>query len=346
MCASNPVIRSSLLTDFVVAVMAPAMQAPLTTAIWSALSATAGVYFGTLVPFGGAMPPNPQAVVYSGKEQACVALGSSTIATLNNTPIVTVLANGTPLVLILDTGAQRTVVTPAAAKRIGGKTPRVEFQREVSGIAAALPSREIELQSFSIREVAIPWHRITVAPIATPPIFLTALDGSLGADVLSAFDIDLDLPHKRITLYAPGHCGSPNWSGHYAMLETGRSRSDHLFFPVLLDDHPITAIIDTGAQHTVLSAAAARLLGVTETALARDRPIKTRGAAGEELNSRVHKFGRLSFASLVIRDPEIVVSDLHLRDADIILGMDFLQTHRIWLSYASFHIFLAKGDAG
>jgi clan AA aspartic protease (TIGR02281 family) len=110
---------------------------------------------------------------------------------------------------------------------------------------------------------------------------------------------------------------------------------------VQLDGHRITAIIDTGAQKTTLSTTIARSMGMTEAALARDRLVKTKGATGKELSSRVHRFDRLDIGSVVVRGPEIVVTDLKVRDADIILGMDFLGSRRLWLSYASFRIFLS-----
>jgi predicted aspartyl protease len=206
-----------------------------------------------------------------------------------------------------------------------------------------LPTREIELQSYRIGDVAIPWRRVTVASITTAAVFPTSLDGVLGTDSLSSFDIDLDLPRHRITLYEPGKCGKsgPNWPGQHARIDAGRSPGDHLFFPVLLDNRRITAMIDTGAQRTTLSTTVALALGVTEAALARDRAIKTRGAANEELHSRLHQFARLEIAPLVIRNPEIVVTDLRLRDADIVLGMDLLGTRRLWLSYKSFRILLS-----
>ncbi len=188
----------------------------------------------------------------------------------------------------------------------------------------------------------IPWHRITVAPIATPPIFSTSLDGVLGVDVLSAFDVDLDLPHHQLMLYERGHCKDPNWSGRYVKLETGHSRSDHLFFSVLLDNHRVTATIDTGSQNTVLSTGAAHRFGLAESSLAHDRPVKTKGAAGEVLNSHVHKFTQLKIGSITIPGPEIVVADLRLPDIDIVLGMDLFRTRRLWLSYAASSIFVAE----
>jgi hypothetical protein len=43
---------------------------------------------------------------------------------------------------------------------------------------------------------------------------------------------------------------------------------------------------------------------------------------------------------MVVRDPEIIVTDLKLSDADLVLGVDFLSSRRLWLSYGSHRIFL------
>jgi clan AA aspartic protease (TIGR02281 family) len=322
------------------------MRAIISGGILTVLSVIAGHADESRPPLAGASALSIVRDVQSAADaNGCSAapVGNTTVATLNSTPLVTVFANGFPLMLLLDTGAQRTVLTPAAAKRIGGQTPRVEFQRGLHGIAGTLPTREIELQSFAVGHAAIPWGRVTVAQIATPPFFSMALDGVLGADAIGRFDIDLDLPRHRMVLYERGACGptGPQWPGRYADISAGRSLSDHLFFPVQLDGHRITAIIDTGAQRTTLSTTMARAMGVTEAVLARDRSTKSKGSAGEELSSRVHRFDRLEIGPIIVRDPEIVVTDLRIRDADIILGMDFLGSRHLWLSYASFRVFLS-----
>jgi hypothetical protein len=49
----------------------------------------------------------------------------------------------------------------------------------------------------------------------------------------------------------------------------------------------------------------------------------------------------LEIGPMVIQDPEVIVTDLKLGDADLILGIDFLSSRRIWLSYGSRRIFLS-----
>jgi predicted aspartyl protease len=270
-------------------------------------------------------------------------VGTVTVATLSNAPIVTLLANGHPVVLLLDTGAERTVLTPTVAERIGAQPPRIEFPQGIRGIAGSLSSREVELRSLVASGVSMPWRRVVVAQVTMAKIFGAPLDGLLGADVLSGFDIDLDLPHQRMVLYERRSCpNGPPWAGPYAAISTGRSRGEHLFFPVQLDGHGITAIVDTGAQLTTLSTTIAVALGVTEAALARDRSIMTQGATAERLNSHIHQFLQLKVGTEIISKPEFVVADIKLKDADIALGADFLKSRRIWLSYGSLQIFLSR----
>ena len=269
-------------------------------------------------------------------------LGEITVATLNNAPIITLLANGHPVVLLLDTGANTTTLRPDVAERIGAQPPRVQFQRQLHGISSTMATREVELRSFVAGGVSLPWRRVAVAPVTTAAVFSAPLDGLLGADVLSGFDIDLDIPHHRMTFYQKGSCpNGPPWNSRYVAIPVGQSADRHLFFPVQLDGRTITGIIDTGAQRSFLSEAAARSLGVTEAALARDPSSITQGISAERLPSLMHRFSGLKIGSELIRDPEFAVGNAKLGGADAILGIDFVLSRRIWLSYGSFAIFLS-----
>jgi predicted aspartyl protease len=273
-------------------------------------------------------------------------IGEITVATLRNAPIVTVVANGAPVTLLLDTGAEWTILTPAAAKRVGAETPRIEFQRQLRGLAGSLATNEVELRSFTAGGVAIPWRRVRVAPLNMPSVFSGPLDGVLGADTLSSFDVDLDLPHHRMVFYGKQSCPSaaPAWTEAYATINARRSFSNHLSFTAQLDGRQIDTFIDTGAQVSVVSSRAALALGVSEAALARDRATVTLGAAAERLNSHLHQFSRIEVGGELVRNPALIVADVSLRDADLILGIDFLSSRRLWLSYGSQQIFLSRGS--
>jgi len=273
-----------------------------------------------------------------------IRLGETAVATLRNAPIVTLSANGVPVTLVIDTGAQGTILTPAVAQRIGAQRPRIEFQRQLHGIAGTLPTDEVELHSFTVGGVAIPWRRVRVASVNVASVFSGPLDGVLGADSLSSFDVDLDLPGRRMVLYEKQTCSgaAPAWTEPYATISAGRSFVDHLFFPVQLDGRRIDAFVDTGSQFTVLSTRTALAMGVTAGTLARDREATVLGAAAERLAARVHRFSLLEIGTEVLRNPEIVVTDVKLSDADLVLGIDFLRARRIWFSYGSRQVFILR----
>ncbi|MBV8771701.1 MAG: retropepsin-like domain-containing protein [Deltaproteobacteria bacterium] len=268
--------------------------------------------------------------------------GKVIMATLNRVPIITISANGHAVTLVLDTGAERTVLTPDVAERIGAQRPSIEFQRQVRGITGDLGSREVELRSFAAGDVPLPWHRVLVAPVTTAKIFPTGLDGFLGADVLSDFDIDLDVPGHEVGLYRKQTCptAAPDWAGRYSTIDTGISRGERLFFPVQLDGRRLTAVIDTGSQVAVLATGSAAALGITEPTLSRDPTLSMRGVTGGSLDSRFHQFGKLEVGTIVVRNPKIAVADLKLSEADLLLGIDFMSSRRVWLSYGSRRIFL------
>jgi predicted aspartyl protease len=316
--------------------------ARLTLALWPL------ALLGALAPIAGhtAEPAAPAVAAPNVAATGCSAkrIGEISVATLNGVPFVTLLANGVPVTLLLDTGAERTVLTPASAQRVGAQPPRVEFDRRLRGIGGTLPIREVELQRFTIGGVPIPWRRIAVAPTTLPTLFFGPLDGVLGADALSYFNVDIDLSRHRMILHDQPPCRdvAPDWAEPYVGIATGRSAAEHLFFPVRLDGREIIAIIDTGARISTLTSKAALALGVSDAVLSGDRSITVRGAAGELVAARIHRFSRVEVAGDAIRDPELIVANLNLRDADLVLGFDFISSRRVWLSYGSRRIFLSR----
>src|SRR5580704_3307441 len=258
-----------------------------------------------------------------------IRLAETAVAMLDNQPIVKVFANSATVLLLLDTGAEATVLTPAAAQRIGAQA-RV-MGRQMHGITRDIPAGELELRSFTIGGVEVPRKRVRVAPIEIVNALSGPLDGVLGTDTLSSFDIDLDLPRRRMTLYQEQSCAiaSPAWAQPYARIAAGRSPRNRLYFSVQLDGRRISALFDTGAQFSVLSTRTALALGVSEGVLARDPAVMVRGADGEQLSAHAHRFFRLEVDGEVIRNAEIDVTEINLNDADFLLGIDFLGSQRV-----------------
>lgn len=267
-------------------------------------------------------------------------LRASLPVTVAGLPMVTATINGRPARLILDTGAESSIVSVAAAKRLG-VTNKFDFARSMRGISESLQTGDARLDSMSLGRAALSYPRVLVGPIALN-LGGVEPDGLLGASLLSEFDLDLDLPSRRLDLYRRIDCPEtlPPWGGRVTTLETTRSLSDHPFFPVRINGQQLSASLDTGAQRTVLAAGAAKRVGVSaETRLA-GSDVRARGAAGETLPAELHVLRNVTVGNVPVRTPVMVTALRLPHDIDMLLGADFLLTHRVWLSYGARRIFI------
>ena len=81
----------------------------------------------------------------------------------------------------------------------------------------AVSGGDARLRSFDPGGMVLSNFRILVGPVSLPSVDGKPIEGLLGADFLGDYEIDLDLAHRRIILYAPPPCpiAAPAWSGNY-----------------------------------------------------------------------------------------------------------------------------------
>jgi predicted aspartyl protease len=295
------------------------------------------------VAAGGCVPAGS---LVAGLPGACGPLfvGELPVALIHNVPLVEVSIDGSQAILVLDTGSQRTVLTPSAAARLG--LPLAEGRRRrFYGLSGSIDSRDVAVRQFSAGGVALRRAEIVVAPITVAHLDNLVPDGVLGADTLTRFDLDLDLPDRRLILYRRQSCPQavPAWSPPYVRVAAAVANGGQPVIPVVLDGRRLPAIVDTGAQRSVVGAEAAATAGVGAAALANDPQTMTHGAAGQVVPSHAHRFGSLLAGGDMARRPVLVVVKNTLADNFLVLGNDFLRVQRIWISYGSRRIFLWRG---
>ena len=271
-------------------------------------------------------------------------LAEVAIELVETLPRVTLSVGGQPIRLVLDTGAERTLVTPEAAKRLR-LTAQAAYPRTVQGLTGGAGANDASLRHLSAGGHALPDAGVLVTGISLPSGPGGPTDGLLGADILADFDVEIDLPHHRLTLYTPRTCPAAPlpWPAPYETIAAHRSLHDHLFFPVTLDGHPWAAVIDTGSQTSVLDAQAA---GLSAAMLGRDPASTVRGATAAVMESHRHQFRRLEVGREAMANPTLTVTRFSLEDADLILGVDFLASRRVWFSYATRQVFVARDADG
>ncbi|MBC7799931.1 MAG: clan AA aspartic protease, partial [Gemmatimonadaceae bacterium] len=178
--------------------------------------------------------------------------------------------------------------------------------------------------------------RAMVADALGPPI-----DGILGINVLVGFELDLDVPQRRLVLYRARPCAAalPPWSGPYTRLPVQQQRTGHLFVSAELDGQPVFGLLDTGASRTTMAVAVARDAGVTLRQLQAAPGGRSRTLDPGGLAFRQQQFRALRIGNDVLESPMLLVADLPPYAGEMIIGGDYLATRRVWMSLLTGMVF-------
>lgn len=259
--------------------------------------------------------------------------------------VVPVGMNGKWVHLVVDTGAERTTISNMAADSLGlPHDPRHKVH--ALGIGGTTTSTEVRIDRLVLGGVHFPIERVAVGSFSLQnPRGLNA-DGLLGADILLAYDLDIDVPGHALTLYRNRSCPTarPPWTQPWVEVTGVQVRKDRLLLPFELDGAQGMALLDTGAQGNVLGVAMTRRMGLTEQILAADPPVHNTGTGGKVI-SRLHLFNRLRIGPLAQNAPAIVVLPADFGVGDALVGEDFLQGRRVWASFRNRQIFLSRLSA-
>jgi len=250
--------------------------------------------------------------------------------------------NGHRLRLLVDTGSERTTLTEAATARL--RLPHiVQSVTRTFGVAGMSASRDVAVPGIDLGGAHLPVDHVAVGRFARDRFSGRRIDGLLGADILLAFDMDIDLPAHQLTLYQVRDCPDfqPPWR-RPTMEITALGRSRELMVVAFdLDGERGTAILDTGAQFDVVRASFARQTGLSPTKMRADPLIRLYGASPGMIRVPLHRFHELRVGPVVIHRPQIEVVPDNSLQVDALLGEEFLRGRRGWLSTATDHLFVS-----
>jgi predicted aspartyl protease len=145
-------------------------------------------------------------------------------------------------------------------------------------------------------------------------------------------------------LYKVRHCAGNflPWTTPYDAVQLHVTWEDTLLLPVSVDGKRFTALLDSGSTGTVLDSAAAEQAGVSANDLAQAATAQGTGAAGVGFQEFAHDFQTLNVGPDTLRDVRLAVLDRTLRGSDMLLGLDYLATRHVWISYRTGQLFIAR----
>lgn len=249
--------------------------------------------------------------------------------------------DGHAVQLQLDTGASASMIEQFVAIQLG--LPADPYrQTNLHGAGGVILSRNtkvdlLELGRKQWRGLSLSSGHLARRFQEDPPVA-----GLLGADRLANFDVELDLPHGRMTLWDVSHCEGDfvPWTAPHFAVPLVRANPNRMLLHVEVDGQPVTALVDWGARSTVVTTAAAERLGVTAAMLAQDRGGTSRGVDQTPVAFHLHAFAQIRIGNEVFHHISTEVADLHVTDVGMLLGADYARTRRIWLSYATRQMFV------
>ncbi len=263
--------------------------------------------------------------------------------------LVPLMVNGIGANFVLDTGAERSLVTPDAVRRLDLALDQW-VGTTMGGVGGVVEHQNADPRSLALGGVALQRHTIThdtsLTVGALPEMGVgEPVDGLLGRDFLSVFDLQLDMAAHRLTLYAVPGCSGRflPWTLPYASVPATTPMTHALILPITLDAHRLTALLDTGASASVITLPGMIRLGLTAASLAGDPGGAARGLGRQAPEMRRHRFASLQIGSETQRNPVLWVAPVRVAPiVDALLGADWLaMQRRVWISFATSQVFFA-----
>jgi gag-polyprotein putative aspartyl protease len=114
-----------------------------------------------------------------------------------------------------------------------------------------------------------------------------------------------------------------------------------------VDLYPLRAILDTGATASLITRPNALRAGVTAAMLEEDPLVAGSGIGTARFAMRRHVFGEMQVGLQHFRPAPLVVGGTNLGGAGMLLGLDYLGSRRVWVSYRLRRLFIAAtGSSG
>ncbi len=233
-----------------------------------------------------------------------------------------------PVMLLLDTGAQGMLLMPGIAETLR-LPPDPQIGTRLLGTGGVRNAPNVMLRGLKIGGVPLADSSVPVAALPGVPQTEPPLAGLLGGQFLETYDLDLDVPHGRMALYDALGCAAPPFPLPYSILPLTASPEGDVFITVQVNGEGLLALVDTGSRATILTEQAAERLGLGGPGSAN----LAQGVDGSTLPIRHLRARRLQVGTEVTADAPISVSPLQLGRGDMLLGLDYLGRHRVWISY-------------
>ncbi|MGR4870562.1 aspartyl protease family protein [Variovorax sp. LARHSF232] len=253
-------------------------------------------------------------------------------------------------VFLVDTGAENSVVDASLAAELALPERRGTRARQIGVDGVAGPARaDVTAAQLAFAGAE---HTDLAMAVRTPGAGKAgASRGIVGASLLSRYDVEFDFPAQRLNLYKVKNCDRGSalfkpWRQPYDSVVLEVSPRHILSLPVVVDGKPLTMALDTGATFSTITFDAAVKLGLDIDRLKAKAPRSTSyGVSGSPIDNFTQRFGRVQIGQSAYGAVPLRVAGIHVKPYDGILGLDFLRSRKVWVSYATQQLLVERTPA-
>ena len=262
----------------------------------------------------------------------------------------TVSINEHPVTMLIDTGSAGSAISPELAAQLHLPQDR-RRKFGVYGIGGEIKAAHpLIAHSFGLGGGR--WENYELTTVNFAPAIKGkpgSPEGLLGIDLLSQFELEFDFPNRVLTLYTSKNCSGNfvPWAGKFDAIQGKRQLSGQLFIPVTLNRTSgnlnrvaINAAIDTGSSRTSIGIDTAHDVGVREEELRSDRAASSFGVSGVPVRAYEHHFDSFTVGQTTYHGAPVFIDDERFGVTQMLLGMDLLRRHKVWMSFGTEQIFL------
>lgn len=280
--------------------------------------------------------------------------------------LVPVQINGASRMFLVDTGAVFSKLSQPIAEQLQLKARVLDSSDNTYMSNGQRLNKAVMVDSLLIGHNEAKNIRLVLDPTPAAP----GIDGVLASDLLKFFDVDLDFGHKKFKLFSQDHCEGKvvYWTDAYVevpftMLSSSLITANHIKFPMTLDGHELTTVLDTGASMTVLMEPVA----IKTFGLDADSPGAEKIADPEKTLLYRYTFQALTLNGVTVKHPSITVManaaertfraeytskmdrdpiyGTSLDTQDLVLGEDVLRHLHVYIAYKERKLYVTGANA-
>ena len=286
--------------------------------------------------------------------------------------VVPVTVDSSNRKFLLDTGGRVSQLSKATVQALD-LPQRVSADQRLIDLAGNVSDTKTTVRRLIVgaRE-----QRGVLLGVAPNPELGTSLpyDGLLSTDLFVDADLDMDFGARRLTAFSTDHCNGRvvYWPANAVAIVPVSVNHNLITFPVTVNGHTVTAVMDTGAQYSVMNMKLAKnLFGLTPESP--DMKPLTETSGEWSLTAYGHSFDDVAFEGVEVKNlriylmPDQMTSHDRLRHRevpdplglnlhreldqdvtvpDLILGMDVLRHLHVYFATKEKRLYITDAVSG